>query len=241
MKKQLFLILICSICFMDAYSQAWKDKLKNIEKELIHDKPLSNEEVISGLKEALTVGTNNSTTLASKIDGFYGNPLIKIPFPPDAAALKERFQGTALQPQIDKFEESLNRAAEIASKDAADIFIKAITGMSIGDGFTILKGNDDAATNYLKENTSKELHEKFKPIIKEAINKVKVTKHWEPLATKYNKIPMIKKVNPDLNEYVTLKATEGLFKLIAEEELKIRKDPAARVNDLLKRVFGEKK
>jgi len=110
--------------------------------------------------------------------------------------------------------------------------------MSIGDGFTILKGADNAATQYLKDNTSAELIQKFTPIVKAAIDKVEVTKYWKPIITKYNKIPMVQKQNPDLTAYVTQKAMVGLFMLIAEEELKIRKDPAARVTDILKNVFG---
>jgi hypothetical protein len=111
--------------------------------------------------------------------------------------------------------------------------------MSIGDGFGILKGADNAATQYLKDKTTTELKQKFTPIVKAALDKVEVTKYWTPIITKYNKIPLVQKQNPDLTAYVTDKAMAGLFLLIAEEELKIRKDPAARVTDLLKNVFGK--
>ena len=110
--------------------------------------------------------------------------------------------------------------------------------MTVQDGFAILKGEDNAATNYLNEKTSNQLSEKFKPIVESAIQKVEVTKYWKPIITRYNKVPFVEKQNPDLDAYVTQLAMEGMFKLIAEEELKIRKDPAARVSDLLKRVFG---
>lgn len=201
-------------------------------------KPLSNDEVIKGLKDALTVGTNNSTGIASKVDGYYKNPMLLIPFPPEAKQVKDKMDALGMKPQTDKFVMTLNRAAEEAAKNAAPVFINAVKGMSIGDGFGILKGADNAATQYLKDKTTAELKQKFTPIVKAAIDKVEVTKYWNPIITKYNKIPMVQKQNPDLTAYVTERAMAGLFLLLAEEELKIRKDPLARVNDILKRVFG---
>ncbi len=199
---------------------------------------LTNDEVVSGLREALTVGINKSTASASVTDGFNKNPKIKIPFPKEVIQVKTTAEKLGMKPQVDKFVLSLNRAAEEASKEAAPIFINAIKSMSVTDGFTILKGADNAATEFLNDKTSAELRAKFKPIVQQAINKVQVTKFWTPLATNYNKVPGAKKVNPNLEEYVTLKAIEGLFVLLAEEELKIRKDPSARISDLLKKVFG---
>lgn len=200
---------------------------------------LTNEEVIKGLKEALTIGTNNSSGLASKLDGYYKNPRIFIPWPEEAKDMKTKLTSMGMSKKITEFETSLNRAAEEAAKNAAPVFIEAITNMSLTDGFAILKGNDTAATNYLRKTTYAPLKEKFKPIVKDAINKVKVTSYWNPLVTKYNKIPGVKKQNPDLEEYVTIKAINGLMLLISDEETKIRKDPMARVTDLLKKVFGK--
>jgi hypothetical protein len=200
--------------------------------------PLSNDEVINGLKEALTVGTNNSTAFASKLDGYYKNPALFIPFPPEAQKVKDYAKQAGLSAQVDKFEMTLNRAAEEAAKDAAPVFINAVKGMSIGDGFAILKGADNAATQYLKDKTTAELTAKFSPIVQQAIDKVQLTKYWNPIITNYNKVPFVQKQNPDLTAYVTERAIQGLFKLIADEELKIRKDPVAQVTDLLKRVFG---
>ncbi len=217
----------------DAYNQATGKKKKS-------SKP-TNGEVINGLKEALTVGTNNSTALASKTDGFLGNSRIRIPFPEEAIKVKNTLNDLGMQAQVQKFEETINRAAEEAAKDAAPIFVDAVKGMSIGDGFKILNGADNAATQYLQDKTSDPLKEKFKPVVQNAISKVEVTKYWNPLITTYNKIPTVEKMNPDLDEYITLKAMQGLFTLIADEELKIRKDPVARVTDLLKKVFGSKK
>jgi hypothetical protein len=200
--------------------------------------PLSNEEVINGLKEALTIGTNNSSTFASKLDGFYKNPAIFIPFPPEAQKVKDKVDQLGLKDQTDKFVMTLNRAAEEAAKDAAPVFVNAVKSMTIADGFSILKGGDNAATNYLRDKTSAELKTRFSPVVQNAINKVELTKYWNPIITTYNKIPFVEKQNPDLTAYVTDRAMAGLFKLIADEETKIRKDPMARVTDLLKRVFG---
>ena len=220
---------------LDAAAKEATDRLKNPTGG---GAGLSNDDVINGLKEALTIGTNNSTALASKVDGYYKNPLLFIPFPPEAEKVKERAEALGLKEQTDKFEETLNRAAEEAAKDAGAVFVNAVKGMSIGDGFTILKGADNAATQYLQDKTTADLKVKFTPIVQAAIDKVELTKYWNPIITTYNKIPFVEKQNPDLTAYVTDRAMLGLFKLIANEELKIRKDPVAQVSDLLKKVFG---
>jgi hypothetical protein len=142
--------------------------------------------------------------------------------------------------QCDKFIETLNRGAEEASKSAAPIFIDAITKLSISEGLKLLNGGDNAATQFLKDKTTASLKVAFLPVVKKALAKVEITKYWNPLATSYNKLPLVKKVNPDLEGYVTDKAIAGLFKLIADEEYKIRKDPLARVSEILKKVFGAK-
>lgn len=199
---------------------------------------LSNDDAIKGLKEALDVGAKNSASKASAADGFYKNAAIKIPFPPEAQKIKSTVESIGMKKEVDKFVMSLNRAAEEAAKEAAPIFLSAIKQMSVTDGINIVKGADNAATKYLQDKTTAQLKTQFSPIVKKALQKVEVTKHWNPIIKKYNKIPGVKKMNPNLEEYVTQKAIEGLFKLIAEEELKIRKDPAARVSDILKKVFG---
>lgn len=201
---------------------------------------LSNGDVVKGLKEALSVGTNNSISLTSKTDGFLSNPLIFIPWPQEAIVMKERLTQLGLQKQITDFETSLNRAAEEATKTAAPIFLNAITNMSISDGFAILNGNDTAATHFLREKTYASLKQSFSPTVTDAINKVKVTSYWSPLISTYNKIPGIQPQNPNLTDYVTDKAISGLMAMIAKEETKIRKDPMARVTDILKKVFGSK-
>lgn len=202
------------------------------------NQPLSNGEVIKGLKEALTIGTKNSTSLTSKLNGFYKNPEIFIPFPPEALKVKEKVEALGMENQVDKFVMTMNRAAETASKEATPIFVNAVKEMTIADGFAILNGGDNAATNYLKNKTSGQLKIKFNPVVKDAISKVEVTKYWNPVINTYNKIPFITKQNPNLDDYITTKAMEGLFIMIEKEEKKIREDPMARVTDILKRVFG---
>lgn len=200
---------------------------------------LSNEEVVNGLKEALEIGSKNAGKSTSKVDGFLKNPAIRIPWPEDAQKMKSTLNNMGMSAQVEKFEVTMNRAAEEAAKEAAPIFVAAIKNMTVQDGFAILKGEDDAATQYLNKNTSSQLDAKFRPVIKKAIDKVELTKYWNPLITAYNKVPMVEKMNPDLESYITEKALAGLFHELAKEELKIRENPMARVTDLLKKVFGE--
>ncbi len=238
MKKIIVIVIISLISFSCAEMTTVLNEASKAMETTSSPAPLTNIEVIKGLKEALSVGTNNSTSLTSKLDGFYKNPEIFIPFPPEAIKVKEKVEALGLKPQVDKFVMTLNRSAETATKEAAPIFINAITSMSIADGFAILRGGENAATSYLKEKTTGQLKIKFNPIVKEAISKVEVTKYWNPVINTYNKIPFIEKQNPDLEDYVTTKAMDGLFLMIEKEEKKIRKDPLARVTDILKRVFS---
>ncbi|MFZ9029161.1 MAG: DUF4197 domain-containing protein, partial [Crocinitomicaceae bacterium] len=202
---------------------------------------LTNDEVISGLKEALNVGIKNSVDLTSVTDGFLGNAEIRLPFPQDAIKVKEKALSWGLDGQVEKFETTLNRAAEEATKEALPIFKDAILGMSISDGFSILNGGEGAATNFLKDKTTAQLVTAFSPKVEAAISKVKLTEYWEPIINKYNGAMTLtggEKLNPDLNQYVTERAITGLFHMVEKEENKIRKDPAARVTSLLQKVFG---
>lgn len=198
---------------------------------------LSNDDIISGLKEALSLGSNKASQSASAVDGYYKNPKLYIPFPSEAKKMEQMLRSFGQEKLVNDFLISLNRAAEDAAKEAAPIFVNAVKGMSIADGLTILRGKDDAATQYLKENTQALLFEKFKPIVDNSLHKVGATKYWEQLIIAHNKIPMITKMNPSLSEYATQKAIDGLFVLVAEQEVQIRKNPAARVSDILKKVF----
>lgn len=202
---------------------------------------LTNSEVISGLKEALNIGISNSVNLASVTNGFLNNTNIRLPFPPDAIKVRDKAIEWGMQGQVTKFEQTLNHAAEEAAKEALPIFKNAILGMSIQDGFQILNGGNGAATKYLKDHTKAQLINAFAPKVAQAIEKVQLTKLWEPIVSKYNlAAPLMgtNKVNEDLNAYVTDKAIEGLFSLVSDEENKIRQNASARVTDLLKKVFG---
>ena len=202
---------------------------------------LTNDEVISGLKEALQVGIKNSVELTSITDGFLKNETIRLPFPQDAIKVKEKAIEFGLSGQVEKFENTLNRAAEEATKEALPIFKEAILTMSVQDGFTILKGGDGAATKFLKDQTTAKLVAAFSPKVKEATSKVKLTESWTPIINRYNQAMTLtggQKLNPDLDAYITEKAITGLFIMVEKEENKIRKDPAARVTDILMKVFG---
>lgn len=235
MKKFLLLALLLSSLFSKAQVNI-NNILNSVNSTLGNG--LSNADITKGLKEALNVGTKNATGKASKVDGYYKNNLIKIPFPSEAKDMRSTLMKMGMKKQVDDFEKQLNRAAEDAATKAAPIFLAAITKMTINDGLTILRGKDDEATQYLKKTTSAELSKQFRPIIAASLKKVQITKYWNPLFTTYNKVPFVKRVNPNLDDYVTQRAIEGLFKLVAQEETKIRKDPAARISDILKKVFG---
>jgi len=214
--------------------------LKNVQKAVktVQSKSLSETDAANGIKEALIKGTNESVKATSAADGYLKNPLIKIPFPEDARNVETKLRAMGMGKQVDEAITSINRAAEDAAKDAGNIFATAVKNISVNDAVNIVKGNNDAATTYLKTNTSTELNAKFQPTIKTSLDKVNATKCWTDLINIYNKIPLVKKVNPDLTSYVTGKAIDGLFLMIAQEEGKIRKDPAARTSELLKKVFG---
>lgn len=218
--------------------------LDSINQSIETGGPLTNSEVIAGLKQALEYGAGDAVDIASAENGFYKNPKIKIPFPKEAEQVKNIALDLGLDAQVQRFEETMNQAAQIAAEKATPIFVDAITSMTIADGFTILNGSDSAATHYLRTHTQQQLIESFQPVVQNAIQQVDLTNYWEPLATAYNASTVFTnkpKVNPDLDLYVTQKAVDGLFILLAKEEQEIREDPAARVTELLRRVFGNAK
>ena len=199
---------------------------------------LTTAEVVNGLKEALVQGAEFSSATASKTDGYFKNPQLKIPFPPEIKKVETKLRHIGVNKPVDDFILSMNRAAEKAAAEATPIFVTAIKSMTIKDAWGILKGEQDAATQYLKRTTGDQLSTKFEPIIGNALESVNATKYYSDVTTTYNKIPFVEPVETDLTAYVNNLAIEGLFKLVAEEELKIRKDPISRTTDLLKKVFG---
>lgn len=207
--------------------------------DALGDDALTSEQVASGLKEALINGISKGSGQASKLDGYFKNPQIKLPFPPDVQKVETKLRQIGLGDEVDKFVHTLNRGAEEAAKEAKPIFVNAIKAMTIQDAWGILKGDKDAATQYLMRTTSSQLKASFQPVIKRALDKTNATKYYSDIVTTYNKVPFVEKVNDDLEGYATDKAIEGLFTLIAKEEMNIRKDPMARTSELLKKVFAE--
>jgi hypothetical protein len=198
---------------------------------------LSGSEIAAGLKEALTIGTQNSSSRLSAVDGFFGNAAIKILMPEEAKKVESALRNIGLGSLVDKAVLSINRAAEEASRSAAPIFVNAIKEMTITDAMGILKGGDYAATDYFKSKTTTALSNAFRPVIEKALAKTDATKYWGDVFSAYNKFAA-KPVNTDLTGYVTEKSINGIFYEVGLEEQKIRKDPAARVTELLKKVFG---
>jgi hypothetical protein len=235
MKKIYILLFIAILSVQPIDAQFLKDAKKLLNSK---NKGLTEKDAADGIKEALVNGTGESVKLVSVLDGYWGNPEIKIPFPSEAKEMESKLRAIGMGKKVDEFNESMNRAAEKAANEAKPIFIAAIKGMTVRDAINIVKGADNAATVYLKNTTSPELVNKFQPIIKTSLDDVNATRYWSDLITIYNKIPMVKKMNPNLTQYVTQKAIDGLFIMIAKEEFKIRKDPMARTSELLKKVFG---
>jgi hypothetical protein len=236
MMKKIFILIFASILTIQfADAQLFKNAKKFLKSNTTG---FTEKDAADAIKEALINGTGNSVNVVSVLNGYWGNPEIKIPFPKDAQEMESKLRAIGMGKKVDEFNESMNRAAEKAATEAKPIFIAAIKGMTVKDAINIVKGENNAATLYLKNTTSPELMTKFQPVIKTSLDNVDATRYWNDLITLYNRIPLVKKMNPNLSEYVTQKAIDGLFIMIAKEELKIRKDPVARTSELLKRVFG---
>jgi hypothetical protein len=201
---------------------------------------LSNDEIVSGLKEALSLGAKKSAEKLSAADGFFKDAAVKVLMPPEAQKVEKTLRSIGAGKLVDDAILSFNRAAEDASKSAAPIFVDAVKNMSVQDALGILKGADTAATHYLKKTTTARLTTAFKPSIDSSLAKVNATRYWSLVVDKYNSLPTtFNKVNSDLPSYVTEKAMSGIFHYVAEEEKQIRANPAARVNDILKKVFAK--
>lgn len=197
-----------------------------------------NLDVAGGLKEALNNGISKQVTKLTTTDGFYKNEMVKILLPEELQKVDAGLRKIGLGKLADDGLRALNRTAEDAVKEATPIFVDAVKGMSFTDAKNILMGNDSAATSYLQNTTSTALYSKFNPVIKNSFAKVGADKIWTNIITKYNAIPLVKKVNPDLTDYTTNKAMEGVFKMIAVEEKNIRTDLNSRTSDLLRKVFA---
>ena len=200
---------------------------------------LSTGEIISGLKEALSLGAQKSGDKLSATDGFFKDAAVKILLPEEVQKVEKKMRMLGMGKLVDNAVLSMNRGAEDASKAAAPIFLAAIKKMTLTDALKILRGTDTAATGYLRNATTPELVSAFRPVIEESLKKVDATKYWNNVFTTYNKFTS-SPVDTDINSYVTTKALNGIFYYVAQEEVSIRKNPAARATDILKKVFGGK-
>jgi hypothetical protein len=244
MKKFLFAAIValgCNLCHAQGFKNilsgsADSKSIRSVLKKSTSTN-LSNEEIIAGLKEALSVGSSKAAITVSATDGFFKDAAIKILMPDEATKVAQKLRSLGMGKQVDNAILAMNRGAEDAAKSAAPIFTNAVKGMSFSDALSILRGSDDAATIYLKQKTSHALTEAFRPVIESSLEKVNATKHWNAVFTTYNKFSG-DKVNTDLHAYVTEKALAGIFYQLAQEEKNIRKDPVARTSDILKKVFG---
>jgi hypothetical protein len=238
MKKTSLLILVCVMVAL-AGCDTLKYGLEQAAKQSSSG-GLTDAQIVSGLKEALKVGTNNAVSTLSVRDGFFKNARFKIPFPPEVQKVETTLRSLGMHSLVDDFIEKLNRGAEEAVKEATPIFVNAITSMTIADGRNILFGGQDAATQYFRSKTSAALVNAFQPKVKNVLdNKVQVTQAWNNVASAYNKVPGVTPVTADLPKYVTDRSISALFTRIGEEEKKIRENPSARINEILKKVFGE--
>tara|TARA_B100000683_G_scaffold270531_1_gene309576 strand:- start:234 stop:944 length:711 start_codon:yes stop_codon:yes gene_type:complete len=232
------LVLIFLISTLTSFSQI--DLIKKVSEKaesLINkDVKLTESEIVEGLTEALKRGCSFSVNVSSAEGGFNNNKLIKIPFPDES--VKNNLLNIGFSENVNQFEESMNRSAEIASQKALPVLEQAVSKMSINDALNILKGEDNAATIYLKNSTYQYLYREFYPIVSLSMDKLEISKKWNLLINQYNRIPFVKKINPDIEDYITTKTIDGLFVLIAEHEKEIRTNPEARVTNILKRVFN---
>lgn len=226
-------LLIVAMMFMASGCETAQQVLNSLPNA---NGGLTTQEIISGLKEALTIGTQKGTNKLSAVNGFFADAAVKILMPPQAKKVENTLRSVGLGKVVDQAVESMNHAAENAAEKATPIFVNAIKQMTITDALGILRGGDTAATNYFRRKTTDALTNAFRPVVDNALTKVNATKYWNDVFTVYNKFSNTP-VNTDLGAYVTQKAIDGIFYEVGQEEMKIRQDPAARVTDLLKKVF----
>ena len=228
--------IVLSIAFLSLVSCA---EMQQVLEQLPQQTGiLSQAEMGNGLKEALNNGITKQVSKLTTTDGFFRNEAVKILLPEELQKVDTKLRQLGMTKLADDGLRILNRAAEDAVKEATPIFVDAVKQMTFTDAKNILLGNESSATNYLQTSTSTALYGKFNPVIKNSFAKVGVDKIWTQIITKYNSIPLVKKVNPDLTDYTTNKAMDGVFKMIAVEEKDIRTNFSARTSDLLKKVFA---
>jgi hypothetical protein len=235
MKRIIMLLLFVPIIATAQLGQL--KKIGNIKVPKI-PKLTTVPDISAGLKEALNNGITKQVTKLTAEDGFYKNDLVKILLPTELQKVDRTMRSLGMASLADEGLKVLNRAAEEAVKEATPIFVDAVKNMNFTDAKTILMGNENAATKYLETATSSNLYDKFSPIIATSLNKVKADKIWEQMINKYNSIPLVKKVSPDLKDYVTKETMKGVFNMVAVEEKEIRVNLKARTSPLLQSIFA---
>jgi hypothetical protein len=238
-------LLVFVFCLTAAHAGILDDAIKSFGSPASKgpdkgpDKGMDNATAVSGLKEALSIGTENAVKSVSQADGYFKNKAIRILMPEKIQKVADVLSKVGYQKEVDDFILSMNRAAEKAAPKAASHFVGAIKEMSVEDASGILRGGDTAATEYFKKKTNAKLYESFKPIISSSLNEVGATTSYKTMMSRYESIPFMDKQSLDLDHYVTNRSLDGLFYMVGQEEKKIRTDPAAQVTDLLKTVFGK--
>jgi hypothetical protein len=250
MKKLFIASALVLTTISQVQAQGWRDVLKGVANSATKSGStqsggslgsLSNQDIVSALRQALEIGAQNASGRLNATNGFFGNALIKVLMPPEAKKVENSLRSIGMGSMVDKAILSMNRAAEDAAGQAVPIFVNAIRNMTITDGLNILRGGNGAATNFLRNGTTAALTNAFRPVIINSLSKVGATSYWGDVMKIYNRLPTTRQqINPDLTAYVTERALNGLFVNIADEENKIRTNPAARVTDILKKVFGAK-
>jgi hypothetical protein len=231
--KKLFTLLSIAFVFSGC------DVINNMASTAGASGALSNDEAGRGIKEALAQGIVKSVLQLNTQDGFYKDELYKVLLPPDARNVESKLRSLGLNAMVDKAILQINRGAEDAAGYAKPIFVDAIKSMTLTDAIELIRNGDTSATHFFREKTTDKLMAAFAPVIQSSLNKVDATKYYGDIVNKYNAIPLVnKKLNPDLQAYVTERATNALFNLIAKEEVNIRTNFVARTSDLLKKVFG---
>ena len=238
MKRIVYSVLLVFVfCTSAAYAGLLDSFMKSVSSPASDG--LSNDTVVNGLKEALSVGTEKAVKEVSQADGYFANEAIKILMPENIQKVSNVLRKVGYQKEVDEFVLSMNRAAEKAAPMAATFFVSAIKEMSFEDARGLLKGGDTAATEFFRKKTHDKMYEAFKPVVSSSMSEVGVTRSYKNMMSKYESIPFVDKQSLDLDHYVTEKSLDGLFYMVGQEEKKIRTDPAARVTDLLKTVFGK--
>jgi hypothetical protein len=233
-------LVLMAMAVATATAADYQDVLKSAQQLAGGKGSSQNSQIVDGLKEALQVGTDNAVKSVSRLDGYYKNPEIKIMLPQYVKNAEPVLRAAGMGATLDEFDLSMNRAAEKAAPQAKSLFLDAVKQMQVTDAEKILHGRDDEATLYFKDKTSAQLQKLFMPIIKESMSSVGVTRTYQGLEQKIQSIPFAGTSSFNLDQYVTEKSIDGVFVMLAKEEANIRKNPAARVTDLLKNVFGNR-